>query len=91
MPYTRIRKEEEKWIDNYKTSTKPSMRQWKRSRNSTSPPLNYEKQSTKNISGGNNMDAMSIVLAINNLAEVNERIAIALEESNQLTKKIMER
>lgn len=36
------------------------------------------------------MDTMSIVLAINNLAEVNERIAIALEESNQLTKKIME-
>ena len=38
-----------------------------------------------------NMDTMSIVLAINKLAEVNERIAIALEESNQLTKKIMER
>lgn len=37
------------------------------------------------------MDTMSIVLAINNLAKVNERIAIALEESNQLTKKIMER
>ena len=37
------------------------------------------------------MDTMSIVLAINKLANVNERIAIAIEESNALTKKIMER
>ena len=37
------------------------------------------------------MDTMSIVLAINKLTEVNERIAIAIEESNALTKKIMER